>query len=130
MPSVKAFPLSVVWWAEQQQSLNRAASAYRLGELAAGEQKFFTPEVPGFHEIRVGRDVRVVAVNPPSNEGNLDMIPPGELIDSVQSTAAEAAEGGTIYVRRSTGPGQTAAFLVVHIIDCYIGGYRRDLYSK
>jgi hypothetical protein len=63
-----------------------------LGELTAGEQKFFTPEVPGFHEIRVGREVRVVAVNPPSNEGNLDMIPPGELIDSVQSTAAEAAK--------------------------------------
>jgi hypothetical protein len=65
-----------------------------LGELSAGEQKFFTPEVPGFHEIRVGREVRVVAVNPPSSEGNLDMIPPGELIDSVQSTAAEAAKAG------------------------------------
>jgi hypothetical protein len=65
-----------------------------LGELTAGEQKFFTPELPGFHEIRVGREVRVVAVNPPSSEGNLDMIPPGELIDSVQSTAAEAAKKG------------------------------------
>ena len=65
-----------------------------LGELASGEQKFFTPEVPGFHEIRVGREVRVVAVNPPSSEGNLDMIPPGELIDSVQSTAAEARQQG------------------------------------
>jgi len=65
-----------------------------LGELASGEQKFFTPEAPGFHEIRVGRDARVVAVNPPSSEGNLDMIPPGELIDSVQSTAAEARQAG------------------------------------
>ena len=65
-----------------------------LGELAAGEQKFFTPEIPGFHEIRVGRETRVVAVNPPSNEGNLDIIPPAELIDSVQSTAAEAQQSG------------------------------------
>jgi hypothetical protein len=65
-----------------------------LGELASGETRFFTPTVPGFHEIRVGRDVRVVAVNPPSNEGNLDMIPPGELVDSVQSTAAEAQQKG------------------------------------
>jgi hypothetical protein len=65
-----------------------------LGELSAGEQRFFTPEGPGYHEFRVGRDVRVVAVNPPSNEGNLDMIPSAELIDSVQSTAAEAARAG------------------------------------
>ena len=61
-----------------------------LGELAAGEQRFFTPSVPGFHEIRVGRDIRVIAVNPPSNEGNLDVIPPEDLLASVQSTAAEA----------------------------------------
>jgi hypothetical protein len=65
-----------------------------LGDLAAGEQRFYTPAVPGFHEIRVGRDVRVVAVNPPSNEGNLDMIPPDELLASVQSTAAEAQQAG------------------------------------
>jgi hypothetical protein len=64
-----------------------------LGELAAGEQKFFTPTVPGFHEIRVGRESRVIAVNPPSNEGNLDVIPPDELLASVQSTAAEAQKG-------------------------------------
>lgn len=66
-----------------------------LGDLAAGEQRFFTPTVPGFHEIRVGRSVRVIAVNPPSNEGNLDMIsPPEDLLASVQSTAAEAQKAG------------------------------------
>jgi hypothetical protein len=65
-----------------------------LGDLAAGEQRFFTPTVPGFHEIRVGRDVRVVAVNPPSNEGNLDLMPPEDLLASVQSTAAEAQQAG------------------------------------
>ncbi len=65
-----------------------------LGELAAGEQRFFTPAVPGFHEIRVGRDSKVIAVNPPSNEGNLDVIPPEDLLASVQSTAAEARSKG------------------------------------
>ena len=66
----------------------------RLGELTAGEQRFFTPTVPGFHEIRVGREIRVIAVNPPSNEGNLDVIPPEDLLASVQSTAAEAQKAG------------------------------------
>ena len=66
-----------------------------LGELATGEQRFFTPSVPGFHEIRVGRDSKVIAVNPPSNEGNLDVIPPEDLLASVQSTAAEAQKGLT-----------------------------------
>jgi len=65
-----------------------------LGDLAAGQQLFFTPRIPGFHEIRVGHDIRLIAVNPPSNEGNLDMIPPEDLIASVQSTAAEALRGG------------------------------------
>ena len=74
--------------------INPTGTRVSLGELAAGEQRFFTPEMPGYHEIRVGRDVRVVAVNPPSNEGNLDLIPSAELIDSVQSTAAEAAKAG------------------------------------
>src|SRR6266446_3623977 len=41
------------------------------GRHRSRRTEFFTPTVPGFHEIRVGRDVHVVAVNPPSNEGNL-----------------------------------------------------------
>ncbi len=65
-----------------------------LGDLEAGQQLFFTPKIPGFHEIRVGHDIRLIAVNPPSNEGNLDMIPPDELVASVQSTAAEAQQKG------------------------------------
>ena len=65
-----------------------------LGDLAAGQQLFFTPKIPGFHEIRVGHDIRLIAVNPPSNEGNLDKIPPDELIAGVQSTAAEAQRAG------------------------------------
>src|SRR6266481_3126639 len=47
-----------------------------LGELSLGQVKFYTPSLPGFHEIRVGPDTKLIAVNPPSSEGNLDSMPP------------------------------------------------------
>ncbi len=59
-----------------------------LGDISAGQSKFFTPDSPGFHEIRVGPDTRLVAVNPPSSEGNLDSMPPEDLLASVQRTQA------------------------------------------
>ena len=81
-----------------------------LGDIAPGEQKFFTPTIPGFHELRVGRDARVVAVNPPSNEGNLDPMPGEDLLASVQRTEGEAQQAGlfsqdeqTDYARRQMG---------------------------
>jgi Mg-chelatase subunit ChlD len=81
-----------------------------LGDLAAGEQKFFTPEAPGYHEIRVGRDIRVVAVNPPSAEGNLDRMPPEDLLASVKRSAGDTQQAGffsddskTDYARKQTG---------------------------
>jgi hypothetical protein len=81
-----------------------------LGELGPGEQKFFTPTTPGFHELRVGRDTRVVAVNPPSNEGNLDRMPPEDLLASVQRTEGEGQQAGLFsqdeqadYARRQMG---------------------------
>src|SRR5262245_52806180 len=61
-----------------------------LGSLSAGQSRFFSPQMPGFHEIRVGPDTRVVAVNPPSAEGNLDSLPPEDLMASVQRTAGES----------------------------------------
>ena len=78
-----------------------------LGQLSAGQAKFFTPTMPGFHEIRVGPDTRLVAVNPPSGEGNLDSMPPEDLLASVQRTQGESQQGGffgseekTEYARR------------------------------
>jgi Mg-chelatase subunit ChlD len=65
-----------------------------LGQLTAGQAKFFTPTRPGFHEIRVGPDTRLVAVNPPSSEGNLDSMPPEDLLASVQRTQAESQQAG------------------------------------
>src|SRR5215470_5236541 len=81
-----------------------------LGDIAAGQSKFFTPTVPGFHEVRVGPDTRLIAVNPPSSEGNLDSMPPEDLLASVQRTQAEsqrdsflASEEKDDYARRQMG---------------------------
>ena len=81
-----------------------------LGELTAGQTKFFTPTMPGFHEIRVGPDTRTVAVVPPSTEGNLEGMPPEDLLASVQRTQAESLQAGFLgseekddYARRQSG---------------------------
>jgi len=80
-----------------------------LGQLTAGQVKFFTPTIPGFHEFRVGPDTRLVAVNPPSSEGNLDTMPPEDLLASVQRTQGESQQTGFLgaeekaeYARRQT----------------------------
>ena len=81
-----------------------------LGELKTGRQTFYAPPVPGFHELRLGRERRVLAVNPPSNEGNLEPMIPEDLLASVQSTESEARQAGTFaqddvleYARRQMG---------------------------
>lgn len=81
-----------------------------LGQLSAGQARFFTPALPGFHEIRVGPDTNMVAVNPPSAEGNLDSMPPEDLVASVQRTQGESQQAGFFgdeekedYARRQTG---------------------------
>ena len=80
-----------------------------LGDIAAGQSKFFTPVIPGFHEVRVGPDTRLIAVNPPSSEGNLDSMPPEDLLASVQRTQAESRTADLLsdekddYARRQMG---------------------------
>ena len=81
-----------------------------LGQLSLGQSKFFTPTMPGFHEIRVGPDARTVAVNPPSSEGNLESMPPEDLLASIQRTQGESQQAGFLgseekdeYARRQLG---------------------------
>ncbi len=81
-----------------------------LGQLSSGQARFFSPVIPGFHEIRVGPDTRVVAVNPPSSESNLESMPPEDLLASVQRTQGESQQAGFVddedkeeYARRQTG---------------------------
>jgi Aerotolerance regulator N-terminal/von Willebrand factor type A domain len=112
--------------------VNPSGTQESLGELKSGDQRFFSPDVPGFYELRVGRDARVIAVNPPSNEGNLDMMAPDELIASVQSTQAEAIKTGTFatddkleYARRQMGWWYLLLFaLIAGIVELYIANSR------
>jgi hypothetical protein len=81
-----------------------------LGQLSAGQSRFFTPTEPGFHEIRVGPDSSTIAVNAPSSEGNLDSMLPEDLLASVQRTQGESQQAGFFgeeekdeYARRQMG---------------------------
>jgi Mg-chelatase subunit ChlD len=65
-----------------------------LGDLAPGSQTFFTPDMPGYYEIRVGPVTQSIAVNPPSAEGNLETMPPEDLLASVQRTQGETQQAG------------------------------------
>ena len=83
---------------------------HAIGSLGAGQTKFFSPEMPGFHEIRVGPDTRLVAVNPPASEGNLDSMPPEDLLASVKRTPTESGSRDVFsnnekddYARRQSG---------------------------
>src|SRR5215470_3208195 len=99
-----------------------------LGNINAGEAKFFTPVIPGFHEIRVGPDTRMIAVNPPSSEGNLESMPPEDLLASVQRTPEEDQRHGFIdseakneYARRQMGWWYLLLFaLLAGVAEIYI----------
>jgi hypothetical protein len=103
-----------------------------LGELKSGEQRFFSPPEPGYYELRNGRDIRILAVNSPSNEGNLETMVPEDLIAGVQSTEAEARQTGTFttedkleYARRQMGWWYllVVAF-IAGIVELYIANNR------
>jgi hypothetical protein len=99
-----------------------------LGQLSAGQSRFFAPEIPGFHEIRVGPDTRVVAMNPPSAEGNLESMLPEDLLASVQRTQGESQQAGFFdeedqeeYARNQTGWCYLLLFaLLAGIAEIYI----------
>src|SRR5262245_28969656 len=99
-----------------------------LGQLSSGQARFFSPTMPGFHEIRVGPDTRVVAVNPPAAESNLEVMPPEDLIASVQRTQGESQQAGFFdeedrqeYARHQTGWWYFLLFaLLAGIAEIYI----------
>ena len=99
-----------------------------LGQFSSGQARFFTPTMPGFHEIRVGPDTRVVAVNPPAAESNLEVMPPEDLIASVQRTQGESQQAGFFddedreeYARHQTGWWYFLLFaLLAGIAEIYI----------
>jgi hypothetical protein len=106
----EAIPITGTIEASPAAVINPNKERVTLGDLGPGEQKFYTPEQKGFHEIRVGRDVRLAAVNPPAVEGNLDRMPPEDLLASVRRAPGETQQAGLFtddakadYARRQTG---------------------------
>ncbi len=99
-----------------------------LGQLSAGQTRFYTPVSPGYHDVRVGPDIKTVAVNPPAAEGNLESMPPEDLLASVQRTQGEAQRAGFFgneekdeYARRQTGWWYLLLFaLLAGIAEIYI----------
>jgi hypothetical protein len=99
-----------------------------LGQLSSGQSRFYAPVMPGFHEIRVGPDTRLVAVNPPAAEGNLESMPPEDLLASVQRTQGESQAAGFFdeedqeeYARNQTGWWYFLLFaLLAGIAEIYI----------
>ena len=102
------------------------------GELKSGEQRYYSPSTPGFYELRVGRERRTLAVNSPSNEGNLEMMIPEDLLAGVQSTEAEERNTGTFvtddkleYARRQMGWWYLLLIaLIAGIVELYIANTR------
>jgi hypothetical protein len=103
-----------------------------LGELKSGEQRYYSPTAPGFYELRVGRDTRLLAVNPPSSEGNLEKMLPEDLLASVQSTEAEARQAGNFttddrleYARQQMGWWYLLIIaLIAGVVELYIANSR------
>jgi hypothetical protein len=72
--------------------INPDGSRQTLGDLGAGQQRFFSPGTPGFYEVRIGPDSKVLAVNSPAAEGNLDRMPPEDLFASVKRSQGETQQ--------------------------------------
>jgi len=68
-----------------------------LGELGPGQQRFFTPDAPGFYETRVGKESHLIAVNPPASEGNLEAMPPDDLVASVKRIDGDTQQGDGLF---------------------------------
>jgi hypothetical protein len=108
--------------------INPDGERIALGDLAAGQQRFYSPEKLGFYEFRVGPDTRLTAVNPSSAEGNLDGMPPDDLLASVKRTQGEAQQAGFFgdddqdtYARRQTGWWYLLLFaLLAGIVEIYV----------
>ena len=112
--------------------LDPSGTQETLGELKSGEQRYYSPATPGFYELRVGRDTRLLAVNPPPSEGNLDKMLPEDLLASVQSTEAEARTAGSFttddkleYARQQMGWWYLLIIaLIAGVVELYIANSR------
>ena len=67
-----------------------------LAETSTIGRRFFTPDLAGFHELRVGPASTLVAVNAPTSESLMERMVPEDLMASVQRLEGEVARGALI----------------------------------
>ncbi len=67
-----------------------------LAETSTTGRRFFTPDLAGFHELRVGPETTRIAVNAPTSESLLERMLPDDLMASVQRLEGEVARGALI----------------------------------
>jgi hypothetical protein len=78
-----------------------------LGDILPGLQRFYSPALPGFYDVQVGKDLRLFAVDPPMTEGNLEVMPPDDLLASVTqiesgtTAGVQEADAAQEHARRS-----------------------------
>ncbi len=67
-----------------------------LAETSTTGRRFFTPDLAGFHELRVGPETTRIAVNAPASESLLERMVPDDLMASVQRLEGEVARGALL----------------------------------
>ena len=65
-------------------------------ETSTTGRRFFSPDLAGFHELRIGPDTTHIAVNAPTSESILDRMVPDDLMASVQRLEGEVTRGALI----------------------------------
>jgi hypothetical protein len=102
-----------------------------MGDASGAGQRFFTPDLVGFYEVRIGPETEHIAVNPPSSESLLAPIPPDELMSSVQRLEGEVRRGALLaesdegdFARRQSWWWYLFLFaLLVGIGEIYLGNH-------
>ena len=67
-----------------------------LAETSTTGRRFFTPDLAGFHELRVGPETTRIAVNAPASESLLERMVPEDLMASVQRLEGEVSRGALL----------------------------------
>ena len=67
-----------------------------LAETSTTGRRFFTPDLAGFHELRVGPETTRIAVNAPASESLLERMVPDDLMASVQRLEGEVSRGALL----------------------------------
>ncbi len=109
-----------------------------LAETSTTGRRFFTPDLAGFHELRVGPETTRIAVNAPTSESVLERMVPDDLLASVQRLEGEVTRGallaeadGNGYAERQNWWWYLFLFaLLLGIGEIYLGNHVTETVSQ